>query len=141
MELHPYLQQKDFVDWHKGKGIHIIQFSPCGNLNPFYREVSWSKEISQMIRLIDHPVLLEIGKKHQKSPIQISLAWGIQNGRCLIPKSTIEWQIRENLESDFSLDEQDLTEIATLDQKARFNDPSVNFGYQLYIGLDGAAVA
>ena len=28
LELHPYLQQKSFIDFHKAKGIHITQYSP-----------------------------------------------------------------------------------------------------------------
>lgn len=28
IELHPYLQQKAFVELHKSKGIHITQYSP-----------------------------------------------------------------------------------------------------------------
>ena len=28
MELHPYLQQKSWVEFHKSKGIHITQYSP-----------------------------------------------------------------------------------------------------------------
>jgi alcohol dehydrogenase (NADP+) len=138
-ELHPYLQQQEFVDWHDQQGIRIIQFSPSGNLNPFYRDVSWAKEIAQMGRLIDHPILLDVARKHGKSPIQISLAWGIANGRAVIPKSTIEWQVRENVEAEnISLDAEDMAAIAKMDQKARFNDPSPDFGYKLYVGLDGA---
>ncbi|KAI1413720.1 Aldo/keto reductase [Hypoxylon sp. FL1857] len=139
-ELHPYLQQKDFVDWHAENDIRIIQFSPCGNLNQFYRDVGWAKDIAKMTRLIDHPTLLKVAQKHDRSPVQIALAWGIQSGRCVIPKSTIEWQIRENLEAEkITLDEEDMEAIATMDQKARFNDPSSDFGYKLYVGLDGAA--
>ncbi|CAK7235644.1 hypothetical protein SBRCBS47491_009364 [Sporothrix bragantina] len=141
LELHPYLQQKDFVAWHMEKGIQIIQFSPCGNLNAFYRDVSWAKEEAHITRLIDHPVLLNVAKKHGKTPIQIALAWGVVNRRAVIPKSTIEWQILENAAADkIVLDEEDLKEIASMDQKARFNDPSADFGYKLYIGLDGATV-
>ncbi|GME34253.1 Aldo/keto reductase [Neofusicoccum parvum] len=138
MELHPYLQQPEFVNWHNEKGVRITQFSPCGNLNTFYRDVSWAKEVAQMTRLIDHPTLHKIAQKHSKSPIQIALAWGIQNGRSVIPKSTIEWQICENAAADeIVLDGEDLAAIGSMDQKARFNDPSVNFGYDLYVGLDG----
>lgn len=139
-EMHPYLQQKPFVDWHAEKGIRIMQFSPSGNMNPFYRDVSWAKDVAQMQRLIDHPTLAAVAAKHGKSPIQISLAWGLVHGRCVIPKSTIEWQIRENKEAeDIELDKKDLEAIASMDKKARFNDPSAEFGYKLYIGLDGAA--
>ena len=138
-ELHPYLQQGDFVDWHEQQGIKIIQFSPSGNLNPFYRDVSWAKGIAEMTRLIDHPTLLKVAEKHGKSPIQIALAWGISNGRCVIPKSTVEWQIKENVEAEnIALDAHDMAQIAKMDQKARFNDPSPEFGYKLYVGLDGA---
>lgn len=138
--MHPYLQQQEFVEWHKEKGIHIIQFSPCGNLNPFYRDVSWAKGVAHMTRLIDHPTLLEVAKKHDKSPIQIALAWAIINGRSVIPKSTIEWQVQENAAADsISLDEEDMMAIKGMDQKVRFNDPSVDFGSKLYIGLDGAS--
>ena len=28
IELHPYLQQKAFVEYHRSKGIHITQYSP-----------------------------------------------------------------------------------------------------------------
>ncbi|KAL7785446.1 NADP-dependent oxidoreductase domain-containing protein [Trichoderma afarasin] len=140
IELHPYLQQQEFVNWHDEKGIRIIQFSPCGNLNTFYRDVSWAKDVAQMGRLIDNPILVKIAEKHKKSPIQIALAWGIQHGRCVIPKSTIEWQIKENAEAEkIVLDEQDMSAIASMDQKARFNDPNADFGYKLYVGLDGAA--
>lgn len=139
MELHPYLQQPGFVTWHKAQGIQIIQFSPCGNLNDFYREVSWGKEVSHMIRLIDHPDLAKVAKKHNKTAVQTALAWATTQGRAVIPKSTIEWQIKENLGAQFDLDEEDLRIIATMDKKARFNDPSPDFGYQLYVGLDGAA--
>jgi alcohol dehydrogenase (NADP+) len=33
LELHPYLQQKEFADWHKSQGIHVTQYSPFGNSN------------------------------------------------------------------------------------------------------------
>jgi len=36
LELHPWLQQKAFAQWHKEKGIHISQYSPFGNQNSFY---------------------------------------------------------------------------------------------------------
>ncbi|KAK2770334.1 aldehyde reductase [Colletotrichum kahawae] len=137
MELHPYLQQREFVEWQRANGIHMIQFSPLGNENSFYREVSWSKKESHMHRLIEHPVLAEVAKKHGKTPVQVALAWGVNSGRSVIPKSVIEWQIRQNLESDFVLDGEDMDKIATMDLKARFNVPSEEYRWPLYKGLDG----
>lgn len=137
MEVHPYLQQKSFNDWLRSKGIHVIQFSPLGNMNDFYRNTGWSKEISHMIRVIDQPLLKELGHKYGKSAVQIVLAWGVNNGRSVIPKSTIDWQIRENVEADFRLDAEDMKAIETLDVKARFNDPSLDYQWRLYSDLDG----
>lgn len=36
IECHPWLQQRDFVDWHKSKGIHVQHYSPFGNQNEIY---------------------------------------------------------------------------------------------------------
>jgi len=61
MELHPYLQQKDFVKYHATKGIHVTQYSPFGNSNPIYSKGE------NMGKLIDDPVLAAVGKKHGKT--------------------------------------------------------------------------
>ncbi|KAK2590619.1 hypothetical protein QQS21_011702 [Conoideocrella luteorostrata] len=137
MEVHPYLQQKDFNAWLRSKGIHVIQFSPLGNMNRFYRETGWSKDISHMMRVIDHPVLKDIGKKYGKSAVQVALAWVVNNGRSVIPMTTIDWMMRENAEADFGLSSEDMKAIGELDLKARFNDPSLDYQWQLYSDLDG----
>ena len=138
MEVHPYLQQPAFNAWLRGKGIHVIQFSPLGNMNDFYRQTGWSKEISHMTRLIDHPLMVELGKKYGKSAVQIVLAWGMNSGRTVIPKSVVDWQVDENLAAaELELDGGDMAKIAELDVKARFNDPSMDYEWRLYSDLDG----
>ncbi|KAL4891984.1 NADP-dependent oxidoreductase domain-containing protein [Aspergillus ambiguus] len=137
MEVHPYLQQKGFNHWLRTKGIHVVQFSPLGNMNDFYRQTGWSKEVAHMMRVIDQPILKEIGQKYGKSPVQVVLAWGINNGRSVIPKSVVDWQIEENLAADFELHHDDMDQIATLDAKARFNDPSMDYEWRLYSDLEG----
>ncbi|KAH8429897.1 aldo/keto reductase [Aspergillus melleus] len=137
MEVHPYLQQKGFNEWLRTKGIHVVQFSPLGNMNDFYRHTGWSKEISHMMRVIDQPILKEIGQKYGKSPVQVVLAWGINSGRSVIPKSIVDWQVLENLEADFELQPEEMAQIATLDAKARFNDPSLDYEWRLYSDLEG----
>lgn len=51
-----------------------------------------------MTRVTDQPILQELGKKYGKSPVQVVLAWAVNNGRSAIPKSVIDWQIQQNLE-------------------------------------------
>ncbi|KAK7398610.1 hypothetical protein QQX98_012019 [Neonectria punicea] len=137
MEVHPYLQQKPFNKWLRSQGIHVVQFSPLGNMNDFYRSTGWSKEVSHMMRVIDQPLLQDLGRKYGKSAVQIVLSWGVNSGRSIIPKSTIDWQIKENVEADFELDPEDIEAIETLDIKARFNDPSLDYQWRLYSDLEG----
>lgn len=137
MEVHPYLQQKAFNEWLRSKGIHVVQFSPLGNMNDFYRQTGWAKEISHMMKVVDQPLLKDISKKYGKSPVQVVLAWGINNGRSVIPKSVVDWQIEENLAADFELQPGDMEDIGTLDVKARFNDPSLDYEWRLYSDLEG----
>lgn len=90
-----------------------------------------------MMRLIDQPLLKEIGDKYGKKPVQVVLAWGINSGRSVIPKSVVDWQIEDNLGADFELGPEDMEAIGTLDVKARFNDPSLDYEWRLYSDLEG----
>ncbi len=67
LELHPWLQQKDFVEFHKSHGIHITQYSPFGNQNEIY------SSRQNMGKLIEDPTLVEIGKKYGKNGAQVAL--------------------------------------------------------------------
>ena len=133
LELHPWLQQRPFVEYHKSHNIHVTAYSPFGNQNPIYTKGE------HLGRLIDDPVLNKIGKKHGKSGAQVALAWGIARGHSVIPKSKTESRIKDNLDVDFKLTAEEVEEINATDKKMRFNDPSGNFGYQFYEGLDGKA--
>jgi alcohol dehydrogenase (NADP+) len=131
IECHPYLQQRAFTDFHKEKGIHVTHYSPFGNQNEIYDS---GKGLG---KLMDDPVLVEIGKKHGKSGAQVALAWGIAKGHSVIPKSKTESRIKSNLEGDFKLPAEDVKEIEKIDKKIRFNDPSKNFQWNFYADLEG----
>lgn len=131
IELHPYLAQHSFDEFHKSKGIHVTQYSPFGNQNEIYDKGR------SMGKLIDDPILAEIGKKYGKSGAQVALAWGIAKGRTVIPKSKTPARIKANLEGDFKLDLADVKKIDALDKKMRFNNPSKSFKWNFYSDLDG----
>jgi len=67
MEFHPWLQQKAFANWHKQRGIHVTQYSPFGNQNETY---SGPTKIGKMI---EDPILNDIGKKYGKTGAQVAL--------------------------------------------------------------------
>lgn len=124
IECHPWLQQNDFVDWLQSKGIHVQQYSPFGNQNEIYDSGK------NMGKLMDDPVLVELGKKHNKNGAQIALAWGVTKGHSVLPKSKTPSRIAANLEGDFKLPEEDMKKIESIDKKLRFNDPPASFGYR-----------
>ena len=131
MEMHPYLAQKSFSDFHKENDIHITHYSPFGNQNAIY---SSGQDIG---KLIDDPVLVEVGKKYGKNGAQVALAWGLAKGHTVIPKSKTPARIKANLEGDFKLDAEDVAKVDGVDKKLRFNDPSGTFGWKFYSDLEG----
>lgn len=66
-EGHPWLQQGPFADWHKARGIHVTHYSPFGNQNELYSQAG------HIGKLIDEPVLGEIGQKYGKNASQVAL--------------------------------------------------------------------
>ncbi|KAL8843446.1 MAG: hypothetical protein Q9176_002059 [Flavoplaca citrina] len=131
IEIHPYLQQNEACEWFRSKGIHVQQYSPFGNQNEIYSKGQ------NMGKLIDDPILVEIGKKYNKNGAQVALAWGIAQGHSVLPKSKTPSRIKDNLEGDFRLEKEDLEKLKSMDKGMRFNDPSANFGWNFYIGEDG----
>ena len=71
-----------------------------------------------------NPVLEAIGKKYGKSVAQVALRWLTQRGVIIIPKSVHIERMEQNLNIlDFTLSDEDMAEIATLDtSKSLFFD-------------------
>ena len=76
LELHPWLQQRTFVEYLQEKGIHVTQYSPFGNQNALYGGRD------SVGRLVNDSVLNEIGKKYGKTGAQVALgklSWSLFN--------------------------------------------------------------
>ncbi|OJD14253.1 hypothetical protein AJ78_05382 [Emergomyces pasteurianus Ep9510] len=130
LELHPWLQQEEFVKFHASKGIHVTQYSSLGNQNEIYNRENVGK-------MLDDPVLKEVAEKTGKTCAQVALAWGIAHGHSVLVKSKTPERIQQNLNSDFRLDPEYVKKIDIIDKKRRFNDSSEDFGYNFFTDLDG----
>lgn len=78
--------------------------------------------------VINNPVLAEIGSRYGKTSAQVALRWLTQRGIVAIPKSTHVERMRQNLDIfDFTLSDEDMAQIATLNQQdtgtVSFGDP------------------
>lgn len=138
-ELHPYLQQADFVQWHKDNKINVTAYSPLANLNPTYDSPGKSKDAPPS--LLVNEDITEIAKERGCTNVQVALAWGMHRGYSVIPKSQHADRIKENFGSaKCKLEEEDYTAIEMLGKKylKRFNNPSKGWGVPLYKGLEDA---
>ena len=116
VELHPFLQQPQLLDFCQGNDIRLTAFSPLG-----------SGDRAQQMKAEDEPSLLEnetiqkIAKKHDASPAQILIRWHLERGTAVIPKSTSKDHLLSNLQSkEIKLDEEDMKEITKLDRHFRY---------------------
>lgn len=116
VELHPYLQQNKLLEFCSKHGINVTAYSPLGS-GDRPDEMKAADEPS----LLENPTIVKIAKKHGASPGQILIKWSEQRGTAVIPKSTNEKRIKENLMSaGYQLDEEDMREIAELDYHFRY---------------------
>lgn len=120
VELHPYLQQPCLLKFCESQGILVTAFSPLGSGS--YSELGMDRGD----RVLEEEVFARIGKKVGKSPAQVMLRWGLQRGYVVIPKTSREERLEENMDLfDFELSAEEMKEIATLDKGRRYNDPGV----------------
>ncbi|KAI4724880.1 aldehyde reductase [Aureobasidium sp. EXF-10728] len=137
MELHPYLQQEDWIQYHKMRGIHVTAYSPLGGTNPTYH----GKAKNLPPPLLKNKAMNKLADKHNSTTAGISLAWGMSRGTSVIPKSAHADRIEENLESKhIELSSDDLAVLAKLGREFthRYNNPSKSWKVKLYEGLEDA---
>jgi alcohol dehydrogenase (NADP+) len=112
VEIQPYFQQKELLEYCNQNGILMTAFYPLGGPTIIRSEKN----------LFVHPVVVSIAEKHGATPAQILLAWGMNRGYAVIPKSIRPERIKENFESlKISLDEVDMQRMSDLDSGMRIS--------------------
>lgn len=108
VECHPYFPQEELVEQIKKDDIKIVSWFPLGHGDP---------------TLLNQKVVGEIAKKHGVSNAQVLLRWQLDKGFTVIPGSKNVDHIRDNYEIlSFSLDEEDMEKIATLNIGKKYNN-------------------
>ena len=119
IELHPMLQQSDLVNFCQNNRIHVTAYSPLGSMD---RSHKGSNEPMPL----ENELINELAGEIQATPAQILLAWQINRGVCVIPKSTNAARIQENYEAaSVLLSNEAMERIATLDTETRIIDGSI----------------
>ncbi|WNG49654.1 aldo/keto reductase [Archangium minus] len=95
VEQHPFLYQPSLLRYCADKGIAVEAYSP----------------LTKGLRLGD-PRVVEMARRHGKSPAQVLIRWCLQHELVVIPKSVHEERIRENASVfDFSLSSEDMQRL------------------------------
>ena len=107
VETHIFNQQKEMKEYADKYDIQLEAWAPFGEGRG---------------GTFDNPVIAEIGQKYGKTPAQVMLRWHIQRGVVVIPKSTHVERMEENFNVfDFSLSDEDMKQIADLDEAGSGN--------------------
>jgi 2,5-diketo-D-gluconate reductase A len=100
IELSPFLQQQAVRAACATAGIAVAAYSPLTKG-----------------RRLDHPVLARIAARHGVTPAQVLLAWGLQSGAAVLPKSVRPERITENIAlNGIHLDAGDMAALDALEE-------------------------
>lgn len=81
-------------------------------------------------KLLEDKAVAKIANRLNRAPAQILLKWILQRDIAAIPKSTNPERLRQNLDLfNFSLSNDDMNELGTLDRDCRLCDFSFFKGY------------
>ncbi len=113
VEFHPFLVQKQLVQYCRDKEI---QFE------------AWSPLMKGDIVSVD--LLKGLAEKHSKTLAQIVLRWHYQHGIITIPKSVHKDRIEENMQVfDFELNDDEMKQIDALNQDKHYGPHPDHFSF------------
>ena len=112
VECHPLLNQNELIAFCRKNNIAVTAYAPLG------AQRSGGS-------LLENNVVADIARRTKATPAQVLLAWQLQRGIIVIPKSVHEDRIRENYASlVVELDAADIRRLDELNENHRFFDGS-----------------
>jgi diketogulonate reductase-like aldo/keto reductase len=103
VEFHPYLYQKELLDFCRSQNIALEAYSPLTKG-----------------RRLDDPKLNALAKNYSKSPAQILIRWALQHELIVIPKSSKPRRIDENASVfDFEISPNDMEVLNSFHENLR----------------------
>ena len=103
VEFNPFLHQRALLDFCTAHGIALVAYCPLARAQK-----------------LNDARLRKIAAKHGKTAAQVMVRWILQHGVAAIPKSSRPERIAENANVfDFTLTDQDMTQLDVLDEGYR----------------------
>lgn len=116
VESHPFLPQKELLEYCNSENIVFTAYSPLGSTDR-----SAQFKVPDEPSLLEHPSITEIAGDRNISPAQVLIRWALQRGTSVIPKSVNLGRMKQNLESaNIELTEEDMKQINSMESKGRY---------------------
>jgi len=116
VELHPYLAQVDLLGTCRELGVAVTAYSPLGSQDrPPVLRAEGERNL-----LLD-PLVTEIAESLGVTPAQVLIAWALQRGTAVIPKSVNPARLEENFAAaKVELGPIDMQRLGSLDAGRRY---------------------
>jgi 2,5-diketo-D-gluconate reductase A len=113
IEVHPYLIQDELRAFGTAHGIPTEAWSPLGRG-----------------AVLEEPTLVDIAKRHERTPAQVTLRWALQRGDIVFPKSVNRHRMEENFDLfGFELSQDEIGQISALNRDERIGPDPDAFNY------------
>lgn len=117
------VNQKPLIEFCTKNDITVTAYSPLGQPG----------NKAGIPNNLDHPKIVELSQKYNKTVAQIALRYVVQQGVAIIPKTVTPSRLKENKDIfDFSLTDEEIAAIATIgngQRVARFADAKAHKYY------------
>jgi len=119
MEIHPYYNRAELIQFARSKGIHIEAYGSLG---------------SGKADLMSDPKVKEIAKKLHTTEAKVLLRWALEHRYTIIPKSSNAKRLKENFELyDFRLDQEDMKALDNMNKNFIAVDTREYWGFPIYV--------
>src|SRR5262250_797322 len=107
VEAHPYLPERELLEFCKEKGVVLLAFAPLGHgMKP---------------GLLEDPVISGIAARIGRTPAQVLLAWAVQRGTAVLTTPRTAARAKENFNIS-ALPEDAFSEINRIQTRQRLNE-------------------
>mmetsp|Transcript_41062 Transcript_41062/g.80555 ORF Transcript_41062/g.80555 Transcript_41062/m.80555 type:complete len:303 (-) Transcript_41062:76-984(-) len=123
IELHPWCQRQELVAFHKQNGITTIAYSSLVPLAEWRASEDPKQRFSLTEQIMadsssDQAAFQSMAHKYSATKAQVLLKWALQKGYAIIPKSTSEERMKENLNLfGFEISQEDMQLLDTMDKQ------------------------
>ena len=119
IELHPWSQKPELVNYLREQEIDVIAYSSLVPLSNWrHKDGENSKKTDEMQQISDgeDSPFKQLANKYDVTEAQFLLKWALELGYSILPKSIESERMKENFNLNFSITQEDMEFIETLDR-------------------------